>query len=265
MFILYMLAIVVFYFFKRHGDRGDMTPSGPVQFFRWSHNAIGTFPSVLSLPRTSSPDGRLTCLIVQNFRLRLHVRAESLPLLQRAAVEHPGAHELRHWHLDRIGDRDLRDHCSGGCTYSLHHLFRETCLTCARSIPTLQYLTFGSNVASNILVNYPHSSLFVAIGRLGIVIMVSFSYPLQVHPCRAALDKVIAALTSSEDDEELEGRDGEDASGIVVRKAKEMSRTMFLSLTSAIVILGLIVALLVDELETGKCRPPSPAYSIQVN
>jgi amino acid permease len=142
---------------------------------------------------------------------------------------------------------------------------RETCLTCARSIPSLQYLTFGSNVASNILVNYPHSSLFVAIGRLGIVIMVSFSYPLQVHPCRAALDKVIAALTSSEDDEELEGRDGEDASGIVVRKAKEMSRTMFLSLTSAIVILGLIVALLVDELETGKCRPPSPAYSIQVN
>lgn len=132
-------------------------------------------------------------------------------------------------------------------------------------IPSSQYLTFGSNVASNILVNYPHSSLFVAIGRLGIVVMVSFSYPLQVHPCRAALDKVIAALTSSEEDEELEGRDGEDASGIVVRKAKEMSETRFLSLTSAIVILGLIVALLVDELETGKCKPPSSAYSSQVN
>ena len=47
MFILYMLAIVVWYFFQRHGDRGEMAPSGPVQYFRWSHGAIGSFPCVV--------------------------------------------------------------------------------------------------------------------------------------------------------------------------------------------------------------------------
>jgi amino acid permease len=32
----------------------------------------------------------------------------------------------------------------------------------------------------------------VAGGRLAIVILVVFSYPLQAHPCRASLDKVLA-------------------------------------------------------------------------
>ena len=33
---------------------------------------------------------------------------------------------------------------------------------------------------------------FVAGGRLAIVILVVFSYPLQAHPCRASLDKILA-------------------------------------------------------------------------
>ena len=52
------------------------------------------------------------------------------------------------------------------------------------------YLTFGSNVGANIIAMYPSTSLFIAIGQLAIVIMVLFSYPLQVHPCRNCLDKV---------------------------------------------------------------------------
>ena len=39
------------------------------------------------------------------------------------------------------------------------------------------------------------SSLFVAGGRLAIVILVVFSYPLQAHPCRASLDKILAWRT----------------------------------------------------------------------
>lgn len=38
-------------------------------------------------------------------------------------------------------------------------------------------------------------SIFVAGGRLAIVILVVFSYPLQAHPCRASLDKILAWRT----------------------------------------------------------------------
>ena len=40
---------------------------------------------------------------------------------------------------------------------------------------------------------YPSTSLFIAIGQLAIVILVLFSYPLQVHPCRNCLDKIFHA------------------------------------------------------------------------
>ncbi|KAI9249639.1 transmembrane amino acid transporter protein-domain-containing protein [Sporodiniella umbellata] len=56
-------------------------------------------------------------------------------------------------------------------------------------IAILGYLSFGKNVLSNVIMEYS-SSYFVAGGRLAIVILVVFSYPLQAHPCRASLDKV---------------------------------------------------------------------------
>ena len=40
---------------------------------------------------------------------------------------------------------------------------------------------------------YPSTSLFIAVGQLAIAILVMFSYPLQVHPCRNCLDKVFHA------------------------------------------------------------------------
>jgi hypothetical protein len=111
---------------------------------------------------------------------------------------------------------------------------------------------------------YPHSSLFVAIGRLGIVLMVIASYPLQVHPCRAALDKILATILSQGDEVELEGvpddepdaddtnAAGETGGGVAVKRVKEMGRARFIALTAGIVTVGLAVALTVDELETGK-------------
>ncbi|KAF9525338.1 transmembrane amino acid transporter protein-domain-containing protein [Crepidotus variabilis] len=57
-------------------------------------------------------------------------------------------------------------------------------------IAVFGYLTFGSQVEANIIAMYPSTSLFIAIGQLAIVILVMFSYPLQVHPCRHCLDKV---------------------------------------------------------------------------
>lgn len=38
-----MLAIVVVFYFHRPGD---MDPAGKIEYFRWSHSAIGSFPCV---------------------------------------------------------------------------------------------------------------------------------------------------------------------------------------------------------------------------
>ena len=52
------------------------------------------------------------------------------------------------------------------------------------------YLTFGPVVASDVLATYPSSAL-VAIARLAISIVVTFSYPLQSHPSRGCIISLI--------------------------------------------------------------------------
>lgn len=81
-------------------------------------------------------------------------------------------------------------------------------------VAILGYLSFGKNVLGNIILEcklvHPSffvvahyvmfnsilplidpQSHFVAYGRLAIVILVIFSYPLQAHPCRASIDKIL--------------------------------------------------------------------------
>ncbi|KAF9944804.1 hypothetical protein BGZ65_011571 [Modicella reniformis] len=60
-------------------------------------------------------------------------------------------------------------------------------------IGILGYLTFGKTTGSNIIQMYS-PTLLVTIGRIAIVILVLFSFPLQCHPCRACLDKVLFAV-----------------------------------------------------------------------
>ncbi|CAK7242046.1 MAG: hypothetical protein STHCBS139747_003523 [Sporothrix thermara] len=52
------------------------------------------------------------------------------------------------------------------------------------------YLTFGSNVVGNIVSMYP-ANFSSTIGKAAIVVLVMFSVPLQIHPCRASLDAVL--------------------------------------------------------------------------
>ncbi|KAJ2894995.1 amino acid transporter [Zalerion maritima] len=52
------------------------------------------------------------------------------------------------------------------------------------------YLTFGNDVVGNIIQMY-HSSVASTIGKAAIVVLVTFSIPLQIHPCRASLDAVL--------------------------------------------------------------------------
>ncbi|KAJ7699026.1 transmembrane amino acid transporter protein-domain-containing protein [Mycena rosella] len=116
------------------------------------------------------------------------------------------------------------------------------------------YLTFGSTVGANIIAMYPSTSLFIAVGQLAIVILVLFSYPLQVHPCRNCLDKIFhatevikqaeaaASAASIAEDDDLPEVDADHAAG-------EMSPLKHTLLTTAIVVSGFTIAFFVNDLQ----------------
>ncbi|ODQ67292.1 hypothetical protein NADFUDRAFT_45437 [Nadsonia fulvescens var. elongata DSM 6958] len=58
------------------------------------------------------------------------------------------------------------------------------------------YLTFGNNIGDNIVGAYP-DSVSSTIGRIAIVVLVVFSYPLQCHPCRASVYHIYAWFTGT--------------------------------------------------------------------
>ena len=55
------------------------------------------------------------------------------------------------------------------------------------------YTTFGPQVESDILATYP-SSAMVAVARVAISVVVTFSYPLQSHPSRTCILSLLAAV-----------------------------------------------------------------------
>jgi len=115
------------------------------------------------------------------------------------------------------------------------------------------YLTFGSKVGADIIAMYPPSGLFIAIGELAIVILVMFSYPLQVFPCRMSINEVLKRTMFAEkvvlDSEESEDEDDLpvlDSHGHVV---SEMSIKLHAILTAVIVCFGFSIAYFVDDLQ----------------
>ncbi|PCH36218.1 vacuolar amino acid transporter 5 [Wolfiporia cocos MD-104 SS10] len=109
-------------------------------------------------------------------------------------------------------------------------------------IAVFGYLTFGSKVGANIIAMYPSTSLFIAVGQLAIAVLVMFSYPLQVHPCRNCLDKVIhlGHVLKPAGEEEVDDGHGENA---------DMSTFKHAFLTIVIVISGFTIAFFVDNLQ----------------
>lgn len=101
---------------------------------------------------------------------------------------------------------------------------------------------------------YPSTSLFIAVGQLAIVILVLFSYPLQVHPCRNCLDKVFhagethLAIKPFGNDEEGEEPVDED------HPHAEMTPLKHTLLTASIIVSGFFIAFFVDYLQLGKRR-----------
>ncbi|KIP03412.1 hypothetical protein PHLGIDRAFT_26130 [Phlebiopsis gigantea 11061_1 CR5-6] len=115
-------------------------------------------------------------------------------------------------------------------------------------IAVFGYLTFGSKVGANIIAMYPSTSLFIAVGQLAIAILVMFSYPLQVHPCRNCLDKVFHAghvLPQKTGDEDADDIEIEDEHG----GSTEMGPLKHTVLTVAIIASGFTIAYFVDDLQ----------------
>lgn len=77
--------------------------------------------------------------------------------------------------------------------------------------------------------------MFVAGGRVAIVILVIFSYPLQAHPCRASLDKVLAWRSP-------------EARGLKVPPPP--SAFKYFAMTTVILVGSYLVAISISQLDT---------------
>lgn len=130
---------------------------------------------------------------------------------------------------------------------------------------------------------YPPTSIFIAVGRLGIVVLNGLSYPLQCLPCRACVYHMTSGLIKpkpepstyqpapTDDDDycadtdlvepEEDDYDSEDDPLIpqpdvigkrLRRRVADMPVWKFGLITIGILVFGFIIALLVDELEIGK-------------
>lgn len=117
------------------------------------------------------------------------------------------------------------------------------------------YLTFGNDVLGNIVMMYP-PAIASTIGKAAIVILVMFSVPLQVHPCRASLDAVLkwrpnkrsSDRTSSPSNRHLlpTVAGPTDSHGAPMATISELR---FALLTTFIVVLSYITALTVSQLD----------------
>jgi amino acid permease len=109
-------------------------------------------------------------------------------------------------------------------------------------------LTIFIKVGANIIAMYPSTSIFIAIGQLAIVLLITFSYPLQVQPCRNCLDKIFSVgasikVSSSDNDGEIVDED---------HAVADMSPFKHTLLTAGITGVGFIIAYFVDNLQMGR-------------
>lgn len=117
------------------------------------------------------------------------------------------------------------------------------------------YLSFGKDVMGNIVAQY-HPSVFSTIGRAAIVVLVMFSYPLQVHPCRASVDAVSKWRPITKRTQELTPASGSPSRSSLLQnkipirpKTEDMSELRFAVITTSIIILSYIVAMMVSSLD----------------
>jgi amino acid permease len=117
------------------------------------------------------------------------------------------------------------------------------------------YISFGNDIGGNIIAQYA-PSVSATIGRAAIVVLVMFSFPLQLHPCRASVDAVLkwrptssSAKPSTMDSSSSPPRNTPLLQPGKQRKNTELSETRFAAITTAIIVLSYIVSMTVSSLE----------------
>jgi amino acid permease len=113
------------------------------------------------------------------------------------------------------------------------------------------YLSYGDNIHGNIVSMYPTSAAST-IGRLAIVILVMFSYPLQIHPCRSSIDACLRWRPRRRSSPE-----GSPSRSTLINNTqkpngpqnREMSDLKFAVVTTILIILTFITAMTVSSLE----------------
>ena len=90
-------------------------------------------------------------------------------------------------------------------------------------------------------------TLSSTIGKAAIVVLVMFSYPLQVHPCRASVDAVLKWRPAKKSDAHNASPSRANRSATHIR-GDGMGDLRFAAITTTIVILSYIVAMTVSSL-----------------
>lgn len=122
------------------------------------------------------------------------------------------------------------------------------------------YLSYGDHVNGNIVSMYP-PSVASTIGRAAIVVLVMFSYPLQVHPCRASVDAVLKWRPFKNKTKSSSSDGSPSRAGLLTPtpaplpppksagSADPMGDVRFAAITTVIIVLSYIVAMTVSSLE----------------
>ncbi|RKF58188.1 Vacuolar amino acid transporter 5 [Erysiphe neolycopersici] len=117
------------------------------------------------------------------------------------------------------------------------------------------YLSFGNEVAGNIVGMYT-PSIGSTVGKAAIVLLGTFSYPLQVHPCRASVDMVLRwRFIRRETTPNLSDRSSSRSVPLLANQNRQIARNETISearfafITSIIIILSYTVAMMVSSLD----------------
>lgn len=109
------------------------------------------------------------------------------------------------------------------------------------------YLSYGDNIRGNIVSMYPTAAAST-IGRLAIVILVMFSYPLQIHPCRASIEACLRWRPRRRPSPET----SPSRNSLMTNTPKpsgEMSDLRFAIISTVLIVLSFITAMTVSSLE----------------
>lgn len=117
------------------------------------------------------------------------------------------------------------------------------------------YLSYGDNILGNIVAQYS-PTVASTIGKAAIVVLVMFSYPLQVHPCRASVDAVSKWRPAGRRNQEMTPAGGSPTRARLLSnkmpirpRPEDMSDIRFAVITTGIIILSYIVAMTVSSLD----------------